>query len=366
MVKKLAMVVTQAEMGGAQKNIYLLAKHLSKDYDIKVYSGESGALIKELKEIGVTHVAVPDLVRDINFAKDFRAYRFLVKEFRTQGYDIVHCHSSKAGILARQAAKDAKIKNCIYTAHGFVFNEPMNYLKKNIYIFLERLQGRNSQNIICVNSQDVAVAEKHGITPRGALYYVPNGLDFSSLPHGAPAVKEHDIFTFGLIANFYETKGHRYLIEAFNNFSKKTERKVRLVLIGQGALRPEMERLAEGNDSIEFWGYRENAEKLLSNFNCFVLSSVKEGFPFVILEAIKNKLPIIAADVGAVREILNQGKNGIIVEKANTEALEKAMAYALQHQEEMAEKAEAAFEFCKERYSIDRMIELTKKVYEEV
>jgi glycosyltransferase involved in cell wall biosynthesis len=365
-MKKLAMVVTQAEMGGAQKNIYLLAKYLSKDYDITVYSGESGALINELNEIGVKHIAVPALVRDIDLIKDFKAYRFLLKEFKTQGYDIVHCHSSKAGILARQAASGAKIKNSIYTAHGFVFNEPMSSLKRNIYIFLEKLQGKNCRSIICVNSQDVAVAENHGIKPKGALFYVPNGMDFGSLPDAAPDLIEKDVYTFGLIANFYETKGHRYLIEAFNSFSKKNGRKVRLVLIGQGSLRPEMENLAKGNENIEFWGYKENAEKLLKEFDCFVLSSVKEGFPFVILEAVKNKLPIIAADVGAVREILNDGKNGIVVEKANAAALEGAMAYALLHQEEMLKRAEAAFEFCKERYSINRMIELTRKVYEEV
>jgi glycosyltransferase involved in cell wall biosynthesis len=364
-MKKLAMVVTQAEMGGAQKNILLLAKCLRRDYDITVYSGEAGALIKELENIGVRHITVPDLVREINLVKDFKAYSFLLKEFKTQGYHIVHCHSSKAGILARQAAKGAKIHNSIYTAHGFVFNEPMSSLKRDLYIFLEKLQGKNCHSIICVNSHDVVTAEIQGIKPRRSLMYVPNGMDFSNdLCSADKSLKEHQVFTFGLIANFYETKGHRYLIEAFNNFSSSASRKVRLVLIGDGILRPEMERLAEGNPNIEFWGYRDKAEELMGNFHCFILSSVKEGFPFVILEAVKNRLPVISTDVGAVREILNEGKNGILVEKASAESLEKAMAYVLEHQEEMAEKAEAAFEFCKERYSIERMVELTRKVYE--
>lgn len=366
-MKKLAYVITQAELGGAQKNIILLCKRLKTSYDITVYSAPGGGLIDELSQIGVRHVSVPDMVREISLPNDFKAYSFLVKEFKVNKYDIVHSHSSKAGILARQAAKSAGIKNIIFTAHGFVFNEPMSSLKKKVYTFLEKFEGTNSHWIICVDANDIKIAEKNGIKAKKGIVYVPNGIEFTE--QDASYVKvinksENRPFVFGLVANFYETKGHRYLIEAFNRLTAQDNINAKLVLIGDGSTKDEMEILAGNNSNIEFMGYRKNGMELMRDFDCFVMSSVKEGFPFVILEAIKNKLPIISTDVGAVREILEDGELGMIVKPFDAEELVKAMKYVYNNREEAESKASTAFAKCSTKYSIDTMVNLTEKLYQ--
>lgn len=366
-MKKLAYVITQAEMGGAQKNIILLCKKLRESYDITVYSGPNGGLIDELALISVKHVSIPDMVREINLSKDFNAYKFLAKEFTSNRYDIVHCHSSKAGIIARQAAKTAGIKNVIFTAHGFVFNEPMSSLKKKVYTFLEKFEGRNSDWIICVDPNDIKVAEKSGIKAKEGLVYVPNGIEFTKEDISSVKVINKDSnkpFVFGLVANFYETKGHRYLIDAFNKFMSENNINAKLVLVGDGSLKGEMESLATNNKAITFMGYRKDAVEIMKTFDCFIMSSVKEGFPFVILEAIKNKLPVISTDVGAVREILDNGRLGIIVNPRNAEELAKAMKHVYNNRQEAEDKALRAFEECRSKYSVDTMVSLTKKVYD--
>lgn len=368
-MKKLAYVITQSEMGGAQKNIILLCNNLKKSYDITVYSAPGGGLIDELTSIGIRHIPVPDMVREINLMKDYRAYRFLVKEFKTNKYDIVHCHSSKAGIIARQAAKAASINNIIFTAHGFVFNEPMNPLKKQVYTFLEKFEGKNSDWIICVDPNDIKIAEKNCINSRKGLVYVPNGIEFTNQDDSLEKRINRDPeepFIFGLVANFYETKGHRYLIEAFNKLTAEININAKLVLVGDGALKEEMEGLACNNSNIEFTGYRKDGAELMRGFDCFVMSSVKEGFPFVILEAIKNKLPIISTDVGAVREILDDGRLGMIVKPFDSEALVNAMRYVYTHREEAEAKALKAFEECSSKYSVETMVNLTRKIYDAV
>ncbi|HSP46985.1 MAG TPA: glycosyltransferase [Clostridiaceae bacterium] len=137
-MSKIAYVVTQSELGGAQRNILLLAKALSGRHDITVYAAPGGLLLDELRRAGIKVVEIPSMQRDISLKDDLETYRFLVEEFTENGYEIIHSHSSKAGLLARMAGKKAGAAVNVYTAHGFVFNEPMSKMKKRLYISLER------------------------------------------------------------------------------------------------------------------------------------------------------------------------------------------------------------------------------------
>jgi glycosyltransferase involved in cell wall biosynthesis len=364
-MKKLAYVITQAEMGGAQKSILLLCKYLKSQYNITVYSAPEGELIDELKVLGITHIPVEDMVREINLLKDYKAYKYLKKEFLDKAFDIVHCHSSKAGIIAREAAYSAKVKNIIYTAHGFVFNEPMNKYKKDLYVFLEKFEAKKSNTIICVDPNDVTIAQKLNMKCKNQITYIPNGIDFDieqDSNNNSNSVKNS--FTFGFVANFYENKGHRYLIQAFNELVKTVNYKANLVLIGSGELEQEMKFLSKDNSYIKFLGFRKDAQELMKSFDCFVMSSIKEGFPFVILEAIKNKIPVISTDVGAIKEILQNGKLGYIAKPFDSEDLMNTMIYVYNNHEEAKVKANEAYGYCTNKYSIKNMIEETKKTYE--
>ncbi|SUY47242.1 glycosyltransferase [Clostridium putrefaciens] len=361
-MKKLAYVITQSEMGGAQKNILLLCQGLKSSYDITVYSGSGGDMIGILEGMNIKHKSIPNMVREISPINDYKAYKYLKKEFLKEKFDIVHSHSSKAGVLAREAAKRAMVNNIVYTAHGFVFNEPMSKLKQTIYKIAEKREAKFSDNIICVDPKDITIAKDLGIIPKRELAYIPNGISFES-DNNNMTLKESDTFTFGLVANFYETKGHRYLIKAFKEVLK-TYPKSELILIGEGILKKEMISLSDEEDRIKFLGYKKNGGELIKGFNCFTLSSVKEGFPFVILETIKQKVPIISTDVGAIRDILKNGKYGIVIEKASIKEMQKAMEYVINNYEEAKNKSIMAYNYCKKVYSLENMIDLTKKIYE--
>lgn len=370
-MKKIAYVITQSELGGAQKNVLLLCQGLKDRYDITVYSAPGGKMIDELQAMGVRHIAIDEMVREINPIMDFKCLKHLKKEFKENKFDIVHCHSSKAGILGREAAHSAGISKIVYTAHGFVFNEPMSNLKKKIYTFLEAYESRKTTSLICVNEGDIEVAKENGIIPKKEAVYVPNGIDFNESEEtqgeDIEAFKKKfnitsEDFVFGCVANFYETKGHRYLIQAFNDLCQEGY-KAKLLLIGDGQLLPEMKTLAEGNNSIIFTGYVDNASEKMKAMDCFVMSSVKEGFPFVILEAVKNKIPIISTDVGAVRKIIKGEELGIITEPGNAVNLRLSMIKAIENYEEMKEKAEKSYQLNKERYSLEAMIKATESLY---
>jgi glycosyltransferase involved in cell wall biosynthesis len=125
-----------------------------------------------------------------------------------------------------------------------------------------------------------------------------------------------------------------------------------------------MEQLAGNNRNILFLGFRNDAEKIVNIFDCFVMSSVKEGFPYAILEAIKSKVPVIATNVGAIPEILEHGKLGLICDSKDVAGLTKNMIYAIENKEEIDKISEKAYESSKNKYSLENMIELTKAAYE--
>ena len=374
-MKKLAYVVTQSEMGGAQKNILLLSKGLSDKFEITVYCGPGGLLVEELRKSKIRVIEVPSLKREIALKDDLKTYRYLAKEFKEKGYSIVHSHSSKAGILARFAAKSSKVPKNIYTAHGFVFNEPMAGTAKEFYRIAERCAAGIATDLVVVSNRDLETAESLGIKSRNQTVCIPNGIDFglSVEIEGKDAsadlreklgIKDGE-FAFGAIANFYETKGHRYLVHAFEMLRNSSRAEnLKLVLVGQGLLLDEIRSLS--GEGVIFTGYVENAEKLMDAFDCLVLSSVKEGFPFVILEAVKHRLPIVATDVGDVKRMLDEGelKSCRIVEPGSSEALSEAMEWMIKNAEQARIAADRTYEAISERYSLKRMIDETLKVYD--
>lgn len=396
-MKKIAYVITQSELGGAQKNVLLLCNGFKDRYNITVYSAPGGKMIDELNSMGVRHIAISEMVREINPIMDFKCYKKLKMEFKKNEYDVVHSHSSKAGILGREAARASGVRNIIYTAHGFVFNEPMSDFKKKLYTFLEGYESKKTTSLICVDENDITIAKKKGIKPKRNLVYIPNGIDFNSpitnvhsqfakcqspdkldvaclsldkqentQTHIAKMRKDFGIsegdFVFGSVANFYETKGHRYLIQAFNDMCIEGY-KAKLLLIGDGHLLQGMKELAGDNKNIIFLGYVENAMGKMNIMDCFVMSSLKEGFPFVILEAIKNKIPIVSTDVGSIKKILNGEEFGILTEPHDVASLRLSMIKALNEYPIIKEKAEKSYEFNKERYSLETMLKQTEELY---
>jgi len=146
--------------------------------------------------------------------------------------------------------------------------------------------------------------------------------------------------------------------------NRSDSEKLKLVLVGQGSLKDEIRSLS--GDGVIFTGYVENAEKLMKAFDCLILSSVKEGFPFVVLEAVRQRLPIVATDVGDINRVLSEGdfESFRIVDPGSSEALNEAMEWMLENAESARIAANRTYEMISERYSLQRMLDETLKVYE--
>ena len=339
--KKILFLVTQSEFGGAQRFIYTLICGLTQintriNTDITVAAGPDGddekGLLSALEKQGIKTKHLKYLRRSINPLFDFclgiiEIYRLIKKEKP----DILFLCSSKAGAMGSLAARYSQkfvYKNShllvIYRIGGWTFNDPRCFLINWYYILIEKISAKWKDYIISNAECDRKQAIQMGIKPRKEIFVIYNGigdLEFLSREKAREFLELKDSeFVVGTIANDYPTKGLKYLKKAMENIDGK------LVIIGKGNR------------------YIPDAYKYLKAFDVFVLPSVKEGFPWTILEAIKAEIPIVATGVGAIPEIIDE-----YIEPRNVQDLIKAI------------KAPKKFEFNK-KFSLEAMI----KKYEDL
>lgn len=369
-MKKIAQVITQSELGGAQKHIILLAKEFKeRGYEVDVIAGGSGDLKKILESDGINYIEDPYMVREISLGIDIKNVKYLKNLFKKNGYDIVHCHSSKAGLVGRIAARLAKIDKIIYTVHGFVFNEPMNKIKKYIYIICEFIGARCGDEIVTVSKKDYQCALDYNIGNANNTIFIPNAIkdiDKKSLKCREDMLSQlgidNNTFIIGNVSNFYETKGHRYLIDALIKLYDEGY-DFHVLFAGEGNNLQEMQEKSKNYDKIKFLGFRKDNYDIMNCFDLFVLPSVKEGMPYVILEAMNLGKPVLCTEVGALVDIIKDGENGYIVEPQSTEVLYKKIKSILENKE-LQDIGKAGEEYVKKHFSFESFVNNLEKLYD--
>lgn len=340
--KRILFIVTLNEIGGAQKFISTLINNLDPErYELIVAAGDNstGDFLKLFKSQAQTRL-IKKLGRNPNLLNDILAVFEIRKIIKESGAETIFLNSSKAGFVGSLAAVfPMRIKNLkvIYRIGGWTFDDPWPKWKKVIWIWLEKISARWKDVIIVNNSHDYKLAEKYNIKSKNKTVLIYNGLDvykIDFLPREEARLRlfekisKHSgkIFqiktVIGTIANFYPTKDLDTLIKTADKF--KADEDIAFVIIGDGPERPKLESMVKDlglSNKLFLVGQIEKANKFLSAFDIFTLTSVKEGFPWALIEAMSAKLPVIATRVGAIPEIIEDGKNGFIVESGNPEQI---------------------------------------------
>lgn len=333
---KILYIITLLSWGGADKYVYDLATGVKNSgHDVSVAGGEVslGDLADKLKTQTINVLPLKNLVREINPIKDLLCIGEIKRLIEMEKPDVVHLNSSKAGVIGSIAAKLSKHKTkIIYTCHGWVFNESLNPLIRIIYLGLEKFTGSFKDKIICISEPDRRSAIKYRITKSEKLVTIYNGIDLNLMSFlekdcarqelGLPA----DRIIIGNIANFFKTKGLEFLIEAADMLINKQRQDIIFAIIGDGELRPQLEEQIKNKNlssSFLLLGKKQSAAKYLKAFDVYVSSSVKEGVPYSILEAMAAGLPIIATAVGGVPEVIKNEANGLLIDAENPLAISK-------------------------------------------
>ncbi|MGH7930215.1 MAG: glycosyltransferase family 4 protein, partial [Candidatus Binatia bacterium] len=332
---RIAHVITNADaFGGAQRNTLLTLTGLVRDgYEAELVCGPGGRLIEEARTNGIPVYVVPDLIRQIHPVKDCRALFILSKLFRSRQYHIVHTHSTKGGVLGRLAAWLAQVPVIVHTVHGIPF-EMNGDMKSRLYIGMEQVMGTVTDRLVCVGKELCREVGEWAIVPNEKLVTIYSGIDFSSYvaQRSALVVKRElgieDAWPIvGCIGRLSQQKAQHYLLQAIS-LLKKDYPKIKLLLVGEGQLRPLLEKQIQAlglSTHIRLLGQRDDVADLLQVFDIYAMSSRWEGVGRALTEAMHCARPIVATAVNGVTELIIHEETGLCAPPHDPTALAAAI-----------------------------------------
>ena len=322
-------LITRLIVGGAQENTIASVERVDPErYDSQLWigpqTGSEGSLLADARSRGIVVRVLPNLVREINPRRDALALVQLVRLLRREQFDIVHTHSSKAGILGRLAAKVAGVPHIVHTVHGWGFHDRMNPLLKNTYVTLEKMLQPWTRPLISVSNKTTRVGLDEGIGRPGAYRLIRSGiplLRFFPDPKCGSEVRERlglsaDDIVVGSVGRLSPQKNPRDFVRVAELLSRGREN-LRFVYVGDGPMRTEIERTLDSvglSDRVLLLGIRDDVPDLLRAMDVFILTSLWEGLPRVVLQALATGLPVVAYDTAGIGEAVKEGQNGHLVE----------------------------------------------------
>lgn len=359
-------LVDSLKRGGVQSGVLLQAQHLDRDkYDLEVWSLRKGGweLVPELDEIGVRVVAMP--VQDYGDREGILAVAERLIERRVA---LLSTQSFYPNIIGRIAAHVARTPAVIVNYHS---NYNHRWTKK--FVAWEQVLADDADRFICVSRAVHEALDRHIGLPEERVRVVYNGLDIEAMRihHTRHEMRSilglrADVPAIAMIGRLTAVKDVPTLIEAAPAiFAQHPE--ALILIVGDGEDREALkESVAQQGltGQINFLGSRGDIAEILHAVDCVVLTSTVEGFPRVIPEAFVARAPVVATPAGGVTEIVDHGRNGLIVPMKNPRALADAVIYTLDDHEATQRRVEAAHDDV-QAFGLSRWIEAIEAVTDE-
>jgi glycosyltransferase involved in cell wall biosynthesis len=374
-------LITRLIVGGAQENTMLTAALLDKSrFQVEVLSGpqtgSEGSLIEEVRGRGVPLTVLPQLLRQVSPLNDLLALWKLYRLMRAKGYTIVHTHSSKAGILGRLAARLADVPIIVHTVHGWSFHDYMPPPVRNAYILLERWIASFSQALIVVTQRDIEKGLAAGIGHPGQYYLIRSAIpleEFDPASVDGVAVRQElglplDAVVIGNVGRFSEQKNPLDWVRVAGKVGR-ADPNLRFLLVGDGPLRPQVvDLLAQEGISGQtiLTGLRRDAPRMLAAMDIFMLTSLWEGLPRVIPQAMSMGLPVIANQADGTLEAIRDGETGYLCLPGNTVQMAERCTHLIEHPQERLEMGQKGRAFAIKEFDLQRMIAQIENLYEEL
>jgi len=378
---KVLHIITRLDKGGSAENTFLTLTGLDENsYEATLISGPVGDpkhdRRKQIEKQGIEYILIPELVRNISPINDlitlFKIYGFL----RNEKFDIVHTHTSKAGLLGRLAAKLAGIPIVIHTPHGHVFFGYFGPFKTKIFIFLERLASRITHKILALTNREKKDYILFKIANEDKFVVINSGIELSrfkklNFNEKQNIKKELGIpensLIIGTVGRLVPVKGPEFLLKAAKQIVPKYPDSF-FIFTGDGYLRQDLEKKALEmgvKENIIFLGWRDDVAKIVSVYDVFVLPSLNEGMGRVLVEAMALGKPIVASNVGGIPDLVTHGKNGFLVSPKNPKELARYIQILLVDEEKREEMGQVGKEMAVS-FSREIMVEKIVGLYKEL
>jgi glycosyltransferase involved in cell wall biosynthesis len=365
-------VIARLNIGGPARHVTILNRGLqARGFDTLLAYGDIGrgeASFENLAgEAAVPGTRISGLGRRLSVGSDLRAFAALLRLVFAFRPDVVHTHTAKAGTLGRIAAwlynatRSRRHRSLIvHTFHGHVFHGYFGQLGSAAVRCWERGLARISDCILVLSPQQRdEIGVRFRIARPAAIHIVPLGLDLEELLALAPdRLAQRDDFVFGYVGRFAPVKNVLLLLEAFARVHADRPR-TRLLMVGDGDTMADARAFVAAGRlgaAVEFAGWRRDLVDVYGSIDALVLSSVNEGTPVAVIEAMAAALPVIATSVGGVPDVVTHGVTGLLIESRSAESLETAMRHLSDSPSECRRLGLAARESVRTRFSAERLV----------
>lgn len=365
---RLMNIIARLNVGGPAIYVTLLTEKLtSPAYDSVLVCGtidpSEGDMTYYAEQHGVHPIVVPELGRGLHPIRDlltiFKLYR-LIRRFKP---DIVHTHTAKAGFAGRIAAWLARVPVIVHTFHGHVFRGYFTPTTTGVFLALERFSARLSDTLITLTEGlRRELAEEYHVARKGRITVLPLGLDLDSfaktprhrgafraawnIPAKAPLI--------GIVGRLVPVKNHGLFLQAAARVRQRLP-DARFVIVGDGETRAAVEADVDAlglRDCVIFTGWTKDLPPVYSDLDVLVISSINEGTPVTVIEALSAGCPVVTTAVGGLPDLLDQGDLGRLVAPNDPQALADGILDILAKPPD----ARVAQSLMLDRYGIDRLV----------
>jgi glycosyltransferase involved in cell wall biosynthesis len=373
--------ITRLNIGGPAIHAILLTRGLQDEhFRSLLVSGQEGPgegnMLDLAKRQAVRPLIVPELGREVSLLNDLAAVGRLHRLIRGARPQIVHTHLAKAGTTARLAARLAGVPIVLHTYHGHVFHSYFGPAKTALFLNIERLLGQLSDRIIAVGEQQRRELIGYRVAPPEKIVSIPLGLQIEAM---LDAERERGRLRaelglngvdklVGIVARLVPIKAHEDFLAAAAEIRRRDPAS-RFLIVGDGERRAELEAQARAlglEDRTHFLGWRRDMRAVYADLDVVVLSSLNEGSPVAIIEAMAAGRPVVSTDVGGVAEVVSAGQSGLLVERRNPAALAEAVASVLGDPAEAERLGAAGRAAVYPKYASSRLIADLRRLYLEL
>jgi glycosyltransferase involved in cell wall biosynthesis len=366
-------IITRLEPGGAQRNTLYTVSHLDRGrFETGLAWGPGDELDDRAEEVAdLWRLPIVELVRPVAPNRDFRALSRLRVAIRSFSAQVVHTHSSKAGIVGRLAARMERVPVVIHSIHGFGFTPLQPLPVRALFFVAEKIAARWTDHFIAVSERDLERGVALGLFGRDRVTLIRSGVELGrirmggdaaavrrrlGIPDGAPVVTQ--------IGNFKPQKAPLDFVRMAAEVAMHVPL-AHFVMVGEGLLRPQAEALARAlgvDHKVAFCGWWEDVPGLLAASRVSVMSSRHEGLPRAVVESLAAGVPVVATAVDGTPEVVRDGVNGFLVEAADVAGLARGVV-ALLTDRELYERMASAARDGLEEFDIDLMVRQQEDLY---
>lgn len=335
---KVVRIINRFNIGGPTFNATFLTKFLGDEFETTLIGGVPDEGEKDshhiLKQYGIDPIVIPEIQRNLDPQKDFRAYKKIKRLLQDIQPDIVHTHASKAGLLGRAAAISLKIPVILHTFHGHVFHSYFGHAKTRLFKSIERYLAKKSSGIIAISkTQKEELGEIHKIAPLNRIKVIPLGFDLDQFYENKEQKRKttrtqyeisKDEVSIAIIGRLAPIKDHDFFLKVIENVLQQVETKVKVFIVGDGSEKAVIQTKIEAinrqyPNTIIMTSWILDIAAFNQGMDIICLTSKNEGTPVSIIEAQASGVPVISTDVGGVRDVLEDGKAGFVIKRGDIE-----------------------------------------------